>query len=445
MTQTLIGSVTVGAGGAASIGFTGIPQTGFTDLLVVGSLRSNRAAGVEVIKLQFNGSTAGYTDRHLIGFGSGAGYSETNSLGYISSYFANGNTTAANTFSSCGIYIPNYTVAANKSVSIDGAFEDNVTGAWQGIVAGGWSNSAAITSVSLTPQYGTAWMQGSTASLYGIANVTNAAKATGGDITSDGSYIYHTFKANGTFTPTTALVADVLLVAGGGSTNSVSPRAGGGGAGGLLYSAANSLSATGYPVVVGAGAAATSAAGNGLKGADSTALSLTAVGGGYGGGYESPTSGVGGTGGSGGGGGTVYLGPVQAGGSGTAGQGNAGGAGLAEPTGGWTAGGGGGGAGASGTAASGNSSAGSQQTPGNGGNGASTYSTWPPVLAVSANGYLAGGGAGGGINSSASNIYGTAGLGGGGSFSAGSTNTGGGAGSGGFAGGSGIVIIRYPK
>lgn len=445
MTQTHLGTVTVPAGGQASISFTGIPQTGFTDLLLVTSLRTNRASGVDVVRLTFNGSTTGYTDRHLIGFGSGAGYSETNSLAFIMSYTANGNTTAANTFASCSTYIPNYNGAQQKSVSIDGAFEDNVAGAWQNLAAGKWSGTAAITSLSITPQFGPLWMAGSTASLYGISNVNNVAKATGGDITSDGSYFYHTFKANGTFTPTTALVADVLMIGGGGSTNSVSPRAGGGGAGGLLYQSANSLTATGYPVVVGAGAAATSAQGNGLKGADSTALSLTAVGGGYGGGYESPTSGVGGTGGSGGGGGTVYLGPVQAGGSGTTGQGFAGGAGLAEPTGGWTAGGGGGGAGGAGTAASGNSTAGSQQTPGNGGVGSNAYQSWMPVPAISANGYLAGGGAGGGINTGGSNIYGTAGLGGGGSFSAGAANTGGGAGSGGFAGGSGIVIIRYPK
>lgn len=270
---------------------------------------------------------------------------------------------------------------------------------------------------------------------------------TGGTLSEDSTYFYRTFTGSSTLTVTGGILkADILAVAGGGSTSTGSPRSGGGGAGGVLYQSAASFIPTNYAVTVGAGAASVTGNLNGLQGNASTISSFTAVGGGYGGGYE-VTSGVptGGNGGSGGGGGVQYLGPVYQGGTATAGQGNNGGAGLAEPVGGWVAGGGGGGAGGVGTAASGNSTASNTQTPGNGGPGTNTYSSWHTATGTGVSGYIGGGGAGGGINSGGSNIYGTAGSGGGGSFSAGTVNTGGGAGSGGFAGGSGLVIVRYLK
>lgn len=454
MTQTLIGSVTVGAGGAASIDFTGIPQTGFTDLLVVGSLRSNRASGVEVIKLQFNGSTTGYTDRHLIGFGSGAGYSETNSLGYISSYFANGNTTAANTFSSCGIYVPNYTVAANKSVSIDGAFEDNVAGAWQGVVAGRWSNSAAITSISLTPQYGTAWIQGSTASLYGIANTSNLyPKATGGVITSDGAYVYHTFSASDTFAATQAITADVLMIGGGGSPGFTA--GGGGGAGGVLFAEAKAVSVGSYPVVIGAGGAAGPTDGsNGNTGGNTTAFGLTAFGGGLG--THGSTGGSTAGGSSGGVGyGTadgVASAATQTNQAGAIGYGNKGGDnynGGAAP---YVAAGGGGAGGIGANVIDVNNG-------GAGGIGLNNWASWTTVTKTGVSGYFAGGGGG---SAGTTQLTTLGGLGGGGNggyafgYNAqnGVANTGGGGGGGshtgtttggGSLGGSGIVIIRYPK
>jgi len=61
-------------------------------------------------------------------------------------------------------------------------------------------------------------------------------KATGGTITSDATYWYHTFSANGTFTPLLSISGcEVLIVAGGGGGGYGSAASGGGGAGGLLY------------------------------------------------------------------------------------------------------------------------------------------------------------------------------------------------------------------
>ena len=46
-------------------------------------------------------------------------------------------------------------------------------------------------------------------------NFVSSPKATGGTVTSDSTYWYHTFTSNGTFTPSQALSCDVVVVAGG--------------------------------------------------------------------------------------------------------------------------------------------------------------------------------------------------------------------------------------
>jgi len=171
-TYVLISSVTVGAGGASSIDFTSIPAT-YTDLVIKLSARSNRSSGdANSIKITFNGSTSGYTFRLLYGDGSNA-YSSTQA-----SYFTNagwggyadqntGNT--ASTFSSHEIYIPNYAGSNNKSFSVDSVHENNAANAYAALVANLWSNTSAITSISLVPE-GFSFVQYSDAYLYGVKN-----------------------------------------------------------------------------------------------------------------------------------------------------------------------------------------------------------------------------------------------------------------------------------
>jgi hypothetical protein len=62
-----------------------------------------------------------------------------------------------------------------------------------------WRSTAAITSITLYWRSNIA--VGSTFSLYGIA-AEGAAYASGGYVTSDSQYYYHTFTSSGTFTPT---------------------------------------------------------------------------------------------------------------------------------------------------------------------------------------------------------------------------------------------------
>lgn len=166
MTMQVIQRIELGSD-QASIDLTSIPGT-FTDLLLVTSLRSNRSGPdtEDSGKIEFNGSSANFSYRWLRGDGSSASSnSGTNNLLLQNQNNAN---TTSNTFTNAQLYIANYTSSANKSVSVDSAGENNATAAFASILAGLWSNSAAITSIAIKPNVGTAWVAGSSATLYGI-------------------------------------------------------------------------------------------------------------------------------------------------------------------------------------------------------------------------------------------------------------------------------------
>lgn len=430
----LLETITVGAAGAASVTFNNIPQSGYTDLKLVLSSRFSGGA-LDAIGVTFNGSSANLSSRRLTGTGTTAV-----SATYASNVFIGnspGPSETANTFSNSEMYIPNYTSSNYKSTSVDAVTENNATAAYTNLEAGLWSNTAAISSITLTPYSGTNFAQYTTATIYGIAAVgttpTIAPKATGGDIIDyDGTYWIHTFLSSGTFTPTLALSCDYLVVAGGGGGGT--DGGGGGGAGGLrstvtatggggsLESKLN-LTTTAYSITVGAGGAATT------SGSNSVFSTITSTGGGGGGaGVTNGTSG-----GSGGGAGIR----TKTGGTGTANQGYAGGNSTYDGA------AGGGGANASGANAP------TSTDGGNGGAGVATSITGSSVTYA--------GGGGGSCRYSSASTRGLGGAGGGGAGglissvgTAGTANTGGGGGGGaannsslGGAGGSGIVIIRY--
>lgn len=164
-----IASVTVGSGGASSIDFTSIPST-YTDLCVKLSARtSGTLSRSESIYLRFNGvTTSSYSDRYLQGSGSSAS-SGSGSTTYIYIGEQPQSPSTASTFGNAEIYIPNYAGSNNKSLSVDNVQEDNQTTAYATLVAGLWSNSAAITSIKVYPTLSN-FVQYSTATLYGIKN-----------------------------------------------------------------------------------------------------------------------------------------------------------------------------------------------------------------------------------------------------------------------------------
>jgi len=153
-----IETVTVGSGGAASITFDSIPDT-YTDLKVLVSGRCSTTDTTATIAFNTGGT---YTRKTLVGSGSAAS-SNTSAVDFRISQ--SGDT--ASTFGNSEIYIPNYAASTTKSYSVDAVNENNATAAFQAITAGLWNQTAAITSIVLTPGSGD-FVEHSTATLYGI-------------------------------------------------------------------------------------------------------------------------------------------------------------------------------------------------------------------------------------------------------------------------------------
>ena len=450
-TLVLLEKVTVGAAGAAYITFSNIPQTGYNDLVIKFSARSTQTGGYsDDINLNINGTASVLSDKLLYGTGAGVastGYSAQTNIWVTS---APNSSTTTSTFGNAEFYIPNYnSTTTYKSFSLDGVTENNATNALGSLTAGLYSNNSAITSIKLQLGSGS-FVQYSTFSLYGVSNVNTtplvAPKATGGDIIqTDGTYWYHAFINSGTFTPATALTADVLVVAGGGGGGYFG--GGGGGAGGLCYQTGRSILATSNTVTVGAGGAGGSQDGNpGTVGSNSVFDTITSTGGG--GGYNAGASLVGGGSGGGAGWQATYAGGVatQGNSGGATGYGNAGGSntvGSGSPN--YTTAGGGGAGAVGGNAVS-------SSVSGAGGVGLSgtTIAALDAMGAATSTGqlvsshyYYAGGGGGSNGSTNGAGASGGGANGSNGGRIAATANTGGGGGGGGGAGGSGIVIVRY--
>ena len=452
--HVLLRRITLSAS-ASSVTFDSIPQTGYTDLKIVVSCATSRAADEDGLGLKLNTSTTGYSYRVLTGDGASAGSINT-PYGQLWSARIQGANAGANIFSSTEIYIPNYAGSNAKSYSADSVTEKNGTNGYITMAAISQTSTSPITSIELSGMNAN-FIAGSSFSLYGIANSlttpTAAPKADGGDIIkTDGTYWYHAFLSTGSFKPQVNLTADVLVIGGGGGASARGNRgAGGGGAGGLVLHSSQILTPSTYSLTVGAGGSGSS--GTATSGVQSQFGALTAA---AGGGRGAADTGNGQTGGSGGGG---WI--DEAGYAGTSGQGYAGGAGsifAASNANTFQAGGGGG---AGGTGYAGVTNGGSGGTNGAGGIGSSAYSSWGSATStgqnVSGTYYYAGGGGGGSGRYDGGTGYTSVGGSGGGGAGSGSTSgngiagtastgSGGGGSNGGSggAGGSGIIIIRYP-
>jgi hypothetical protein len=164
MGYQLIETITVGSGGAASIEFVGIPQDA-QDLQVVLSGRSNNTATLN-LWTRFNSDTgSNYSVKILRGNGA-----SVNSYSYTEAQMRSAwvGESDQDGFSSVGIYVSNYTSATNKSVSIDGVQETNATTAQMDIVAGSYSTTSPITTITFLMPISANFVQYSTASLYKI-------------------------------------------------------------------------------------------------------------------------------------------------------------------------------------------------------------------------------------------------------------------------------------
>ena len=456
-TYVALDKVTVGTA-TSSITFSSISSS-YTDLYIVMQITGS---AVSYPFLRFNSDTgSNYSSTWLKGDGTSAASGRYSNIteGYI-------NQSAGYTTTDAAIYnvqIQNYSNSTTYKTYLARA---NRAGIATDAVVGLWRSTSAISTLSVTAGTGT-FSTGSTFSLYGIKADTNAtAKATGGVISSDSTYWYHTFAMSGTFTPSQSLTCDYMIVAGGGGggggTFTNANGGGGGGAGGLRTFTSQSFSATSYTVTVGAGGTGGSTSvGYGSNGSTTSFFSTSASGGG-GGGSEAVTNngnlGRGSNGGSGGGSSQIVAsGPAT---------GNSGGY---SPVEGYNAGSAGSGSSATGTGGGGAGGLGGDRgtgngSPGNGGIGA-TSSLINAIGAAtsmgqlsSSNYYFAGGGGGGTYDQGTGGIGGIGGGGNGGGVRTipgypGTAFTGGGGGgsdsasgaTAGGNGGSGIVIVRYAK
>ena len=302
--------------------------------------------------------------------------------------------------------------------------------------------------------------------------------ATGGTVTTSGDFKIHTFTGDGNFIVSSVgnsagggAVVDYLVVAGGGGASGCAPgdTRGGAGAGGFRYSASTytspscapghplratcgiTVTATTFPVTVGAGGAGACHPSSGNRGSNSVFSTITSTGGGSSNAPGSPTSASapGGSGGGNPGGGGQNPGAAGNTPPVSPAQGTNGGANSCGPD---HAGGGGGGA-----IQAGGTGGNSRPGPaGVGGAGAGIPNAFG-CNGESSGGFRVYAGGGGGAGSSPSSVTGGAGgVGGGGcgvgpspsGDEAGAANTGGGGGGGGpgsqgGTGGKGIVVIRY--
>jgi hypothetical protein len=160
---------------SSSIVFNSIVGT-YTDLVLLCSIRENDGGGGRdafnvFLNTDTTSSTTGSNTR-LYGYSSAAASGRTSSSYFSNTYDAVGSGATSNTFSSVEFYIPNYAGSTNKAFSVTGVSENNSsTDALTGMNAMLWSNTAAITKITITPTAGiTNFASGSRFDLYGIKN-----------------------------------------------------------------------------------------------------------------------------------------------------------------------------------------------------------------------------------------------------------------------------------
>ena len=167
-TYTLIAS-NVLASSQANVTFSSIPGT-YTDLVVRFNARSTYSySGPTWLFLTFNGATTGFSTTLLEN-----AFNSSQSQNFSSTTTIYATQIAcldysSNTFGTGEFYIPSYTVSQNKPVSVSAVLEQNTASGYLNAVAGSWANTAAITSITMTPEFGSV-ASNSSFYLYGIKN-----------------------------------------------------------------------------------------------------------------------------------------------------------------------------------------------------------------------------------------------------------------------------------
>lgn len=165
-----IQTVTIGAGGAASITFSSIPQT-YQHLQLRCVLRNNSASTNTLdAYLRFNGDNGtNYASHAVAGTGASAFTTATTSTANPTAMMVSSGGQLANSFGVNIVDILDYcTTGKNRVSRIMGGADMNGGSGYAVIYSTLWLNTAPVTSVTLATIGGSSFVQFSTAALYGI-------------------------------------------------------------------------------------------------------------------------------------------------------------------------------------------------------------------------------------------------------------------------------------
>ena len=159
-TFTLVGSITVPTGGAATVAFTNIAQGGSDLYLEVSSL-----GGGSLPLVQPNGDAANSISRFIQGVGVNVSTATATSIAFTTGAGGAGTAPAVNV-----VYISNYTSITAKLISVDSGRNGSA-----GFTSGYYNSTTPLTSLTLAASSGS-FLEGSVFSLYQIRR--NAGDAT---------------------------------------------------------------------------------------------------------------------------------------------------------------------------------------------------------------------------------------------------------------------------
>ena len=166
-----LATATVTGSSAATISFTSINQN-YAHLLVIGSLRSTRAAATSSLGLYFNSDTTSSNydyARNYYYSSLGSNYARDASSGYIIGYCSAANATSG-TFSNIETFIANYAVSGRHYYGTKSGFGDSATLANSRYAHTGNQHavSTTISAITFVDADGGDFAVGSTLTLLGI-------------------------------------------------------------------------------------------------------------------------------------------------------------------------------------------------------------------------------------------------------------------------------------
>jgi hypothetical protein len=166
ISSTILGSSTP----SVSFSSLGTYSSTYKHLQIRYTLRGDRASDAEGIICRLNGDSGNnYANHQLFGNGSSVGSGAQTSFSSFELHYTSAATTTANVFGSGVIdFLDAFSTTKNKTrrVSYSMGVHSGFSGVY--LISGVWMNTAAITSIAFTPQFGSNWVTGSRFSLYGI-------------------------------------------------------------------------------------------------------------------------------------------------------------------------------------------------------------------------------------------------------------------------------------